>query len=104
MDTRLSAVADKLASVWAQYDMGNGVRTGAGARYTGDTVGWGGAPLIPSVTLYDAMVGYSIQNWDFSVDGKNLADKTYVSWCRYEGADCGYGERRNISGNVRYKF
>lgn len=103
-DTRLAAVAEKLASAWAQYDAGNGIRAGAGARYTSDTVGALGGPTVPSVTLYDAMVGYTLGSWDFSVDGKNLNDKIYVSWCRYEGADCGYGERRNITGNVRYKF
>ena len=103
-NSRLAAVAEQLASVWGKYDLGYGFRAGLGARYTSDNVGAGGEPTVPSVTLYDAMVGYAIDSWDFSVDAKNLADKTYVSWCRGAGRDCGYGERLNVTGNVRYKF
>ncbi|MET0378112.1 MAG: TonB-dependent siderophore receptor [Spongiibacteraceae bacterium] len=104
IDERLSAVAEKFGSVWTKYELANGFRFGLGLRYTGDTVGYGGSPVIDSVTQYDAMLGYAFGNWDFSLDGKNLGDEVYVSWCRYEGADCGYGERRTWSGNVRYKF
>jgi iron complex outermembrane receptor protein len=101
---RLSALAETLASAWGKYSFENGIRTGLGVRYTSDNVGANGGPLVPSVTLVDAMVGYTYASWDFSVEGKNLSDKTYVSWCRYDGGDCGYGERRVITGNVRYKF
>lgn len=101
---RPSAIAETLASTWAKYSFGNGFRTGLGGRYNGDVVGGGGAPSVPSVTLFDAMVGYEYGSWDFSVDGKNLSDKTYVSWCRANNSDCGYGERRVVMGNVRYKF
>ncbi|MGE0371953.1 MAG: TonB-dependent siderophore receptor [Gammaproteobacteria bacterium] len=105
---RLPFVAEKLASSWISYQFPRGVRAGIGARYTGDTLGFdlgsGPSPEVPSVTLYDAMVGYATGPWDFSVDAKNLADKTYISWCRYEGADCGYGERLQVSANARYRF
>ena len=101
---RLPYVAEEVASTWGKYELENGFRFGAGVRYSGDTVGGGGGPEISSVTLYDAMVGYTTGPWDFSVTGKNLADKEYVSWCRGEGLDCGYGERRVILGDVRYNF
>ncbi|HVL00418.1 MAG TPA: TonB-dependent siderophore receptor, partial [Dongiaceae bacterium] len=105
---RLTSTAEELASTWAKYNFANGLRAGLGARYTGDVVGAGETSHVPSVSLYDAMVGYEYANWDFSVDGKNLGDKTYVSWCRGTDAlgrgDCGYGERRIVLGNVRYKF
>lgn len=101
---RLPYVAEKQASLWGKYDFINGIRFGLGARYVGDNVGWGGSPVVPSVTLYDAMVGYRMGKWDFGLDAKNLTDEIYISWCRYEGADCGYGERRMISGNVKYLF
>ena len=101
---RLPYVAERLVSAWADYDFGNGWRTGLGARYTGDNVGWGGSPVVPSVTQYDAMVGYETGDWDFSLVVKNLTDETYVSWCRSAGTDCGYGEELTAQFNTRYKF
>lgn len=101
---RLPYVAEQQASWWNQLYLGSNWRFGAGVRYVGDNVGNGGGPVVPSVTLYDAMVGYTWGEWDFSVDAKNLADEEYISWCRYEGADCGYGERRTVLANARYRF
>ncbi|MBA4722331.1 MAG: TonB-dependent siderophore receptor [Alcanivorax sp.] len=105
---RLPFVAEEVASAWGKYEMENGLRFGAGVRYQGTTVGYdygnGVGPEVPSVTLYDAMIGYTTGPWDFTLTGKNLADKEYVSWCRGEGYDCGYGERRMILGDVRYRF
>jgi iron complex outermembrane receptor protein len=105
---RLPFVAETLASTWINYQFPRGFRAGFGARYTGDTLGFDlgsdPSPEVPSVTLYDAMVGYQTGPWDFTVDAKNLADKTYISWCRYEGADCGYGERLQVNANARYRF
>ncbi|SDO17115.1 TonB-dependent siderophore receptor [Vreelandella arcis] len=102
--TRLPFVAEEQASWWNRLYVGDNWRMGAGVRYVGDNVGSGGAPVVPSNTLYDAMVGYTLGEWDFSVDVKNLTDEEYVSWCRYDGADCGYGARRNVTANVRYQF
>ncbi len=59
---------------------------------------------MPSETLYAAMPGYSIEQWDFTLDAKNLTDEKFVSWCRSEGTDCGFRERRNVTANVRYRF
>lgn len=103
-DTRLPYVAEELVSWWNKLYLGNNWRVGAGIRYIGDNVGFGGEPEVPSETLYDAMLGYSYKNWDFILDARNLTDEEYVSWCRYQGGDCGYGERRNVSANVRYHF
>lgn len=106
---RLAFVAEKIVSWWNKLYIGNNWRVGAGIRYIGDNVGFdylgdGAGPTVPSETLYDAMLGYSYKNWDFILDAKNLTDEEYVSWCRGETYDCGYGERRNISANVRYHF
>lgn len=101
---RLPYVAEELVSWWNKLYIGNNWRVGAGIRYIGDNVGSGGEPTVPSETLYDAMLGYSYKNWDFILDAKNLTDEEYVSWCRSSGTDCGYGERRNVSANVRYHF
>ncbi|OMH33661.1 TonB-dependent siderophore receptor [Motiliproteus sp. MSK22-1] len=101
---RLPYVAEHQTSVWGSYLLGNNWRAGLGVRRTGSNVGWGGSPAIASVTLVDAMVGYEVGNWDFTLDVKNLTDKTYISWCRSSGADCGYGEKLNATLNARYKF
>lgn len=101
---RLPYVSERQASWWNQLYMGSHWRFGAGVRYVGDNVGSGGGPVVPSVTLYDAMVGYTWRDWDFSLDAKNLADEEYISWCRSKGADCGYGERRTVSANAKYRF
>lgn len=103
-DTRLPYVAEQVGSWWNNLFLGDAWRLGAGVRYIGDSVGSGGGPKIPAVTLYDASVSYAWNNWDVSVDGKNLADEEYISWCRSEGNDCGYGERRNLTANLRYRF
>lgn len=101
---RLSAVADRLVTWWNKVHIGDNWKLGAGVRYIGDNVGGGGQPVVPSETLYDAMIGYHVADWEFSVDAKNLTDEEYVSWCRGAGLDCGYGERRNITANARYHF
>lgn len=101
---RLPYVAEKQASLWSSYNFGNGFRAGLGIRHVGDNVGWGGAPIVDGVTLVDAMVGFETGNWDITADVKNLSDKTYVSWCRSNGTDCGYGEKLNATLNARYKF
>lgn len=101
---RLSAIAEKAASAWTQYHFASGWRVGLGARHIGDVTGNAGTPVLPSVSLMDAMVGYSSGPWDVRLDVKNVADKTYVSWCRGTNQDCGFGERLNAALNVRYRF
>ncbi|MCX4189832.1 TonB-dependent siderophore receptor [Methylophaga sp. OBS3] len=105
---RLPYVAEQIATWWNKLYLGNNWRVGAGIRYIGDNVGSdygaGAGPKIPSETLYDAMLGYSIDQWDFTLDAKNLTDEEFISWCRGDGFDCGYGERRNVTANVRYSF
>ncbi len=101
---RLSSVAEKAGSAWGQYLLGNGWRMGLGARYTGNVTGANSLPVVPSVTLYDAMIGYGVGKWDLRFDVKNLADKEYISWCRRQDGDCGYGERLNATLTARYRF
>lgn len=101
---RLSSIADKFGSVWGSYHFDNGVSLAFGARHTGTVTGANGTPEADAVTLYDARIGYTFGSWDFSLNGKNLSDKTYVSWCRSLNNDCGYGDQRSLIGDVRYHF
>lgn len=102
--TRLSSVAEETASLWGQYHLAGGWRVGLGGRYLGDVTGASGRPVVPSVTLYDAMVGYTTGPWAFRLNIQNLEDEEYVSWCRGVGQDCGYGARRNVLLTANYKF
>lgn len=102
--TRLSSVAEEAASAWAQYYLSGGWRVGLGGRYIGDVTGANGRPVVPSVTLYDAMVAYTTGPWAFRLNIQNLEDEEYVSWCRGVGQDCGYGARRNVLLTANYKF
>jgi iron complex outermembrane receptor protein len=102
--TRLSSVAEEAASVWAQYYLDGGWRVGLGGRYIGDVTGGNGRPIVPSVTLFDAMVGYTTGPWAYRLNIQNLEDEEYVSWCRGVGQDCGYGARRNVLLTASYKF
>lgn len=101
---RLASVPEKVASAWAQYLFASGWRTGLGGRHVGSVAGNGGQPVVPSVTLYDAMVGYTTGPVDLVLSVQNASDKAYVSWCRGPGQDCGYGERRNILLSANYRF
>lgn len=103
-DVPISALAEKTASVWGNYKFANGLRSGLGMRYQSESYGSGGSPEIPSVTLYDAMLGYTYGDWDFTVNAQNLTDEEYISWCRAANQDCGYGERRSIMVNAHYSF
>ncbi|WP_286237490.1 TonB-dependent siderophore receptor [Neptuniibacter halophilus] len=100
----LPYVAEKQASLWSTYNLSDHWRVGVGVRRVGSNVGWGGAPEVSGVTLYDAMVGFETGDWEFTADVKNLTDETYVSWCRSNGTDCGFGEKLNATLNARYKF
>ena len=77
---------------------------GLGVRHIGNVTGNAGVPVVPSVTLFDVMAGYTTGPWDFRFDVKNVADKQYVSWCRGLNQDCGYGDRLNASLTARYRF
>lgn len=101
---RLNSIAERTASAWTQYRFAGNWRAGLGARYIGTVTGAAGTPEVPSVTLYDAMIGYASGPWDVRFDVKNLADKTYVSWCRGLNRDCGYGDRLNANLTARYTF
>jgi iron complex outermembrane receptor protein len=101
---RLSSIAEKTASTWLQYHFDRGLRVGAGVRHVGNVTGANGRPELPSVTLFDAMVGYDLGAWDLHFSLRNLADKEYLSWCRGLNQDCGFGERRNALLTARYSF
>ena len=104
----ISAVPEEQASAWVTYrfaDQLAGLRVGLGARYTGTTYDGSDNALLEtdSYTLVDAMVGYEMENWFLSLNGRNLTDKEHLTSCLSRG-DCFAGESRTVTADVRYKF
>jgi len=104
---RFASIPENMASVWSKHRFSvagiPGFSVGAGVRYVGAS--WDGRDALktPSTTLFDAMVGYQYQNWDFSVNATNLEDETYYTTCLNRG-DCFTGNRRTVTGTVAYNF
>ena len=106
--TKLEAVPEEQASAWVTHRFANqltGFRVGLGARYVGTTYdGSDNRELeTDSFTLYDAMLGYELKNWFFSLNGRNITNKEHLNSCLARG-DCFAGEERTVSADVRYKF
>jgi len=75
---------------------------GAGVRYMSAFTD-GTAPQTPSVTLFDAMLGFDRGAWRYALNVQNLTDKVYVSTCLGRG-DCWWGTRRTVIASIRYRF
>lgn len=94
------------ASVWADYRFGDlglsGLKIGGGLRYVGSTTGFAYInTVVPSYTVFDAMLSYSTGPWKLSLNVTNLANKTYVSNCTYA---CFYGEARRAVATATYRW
>ncbi|GGC12778.1 ferric siderophore receptor [Oxalicibacterium flavum] len=94
------------AAVWADYNFGAWrvpqLRLATGLRYKGTTHASGISTPMPAYTLIDAMLGYQIDaHWDFSFNVSNLADKKFT-YCEF--AICRYGDERQVSANLLYRW
>lgn len=103
---RIASVPEHNASVWSQHDFSSileGLRAGAGVRYVGSS--WGGQDRVktPDVTLVDAMIAYTQDNWEASLNITNLEDKQYYATCLARG-DCFFGASRTVVGSFKYHF
>lgn len=109
-----ASIPETQASAWLSYRPQEGrlagFRVGLGLRYnSGNESGgfsfFGDEVKIetPSHTVADAMLGYQYENWDFTVNFRNLTDNDYFSTCLARG-DCFPGESRSIVGRVSMKF
>ncbi|MBB5884628.1 TonB-dependent siderophore receptor [Xanthomonas sp. LMG 8992] len=101
----LSAVSRHAAALWADYRFDSGIRLGLGARYTGANRGDLDAARaeVPAFALFDALLGYDRDRWNFALNVRNLADKTYLSNCdAYD--NCYYGEQRRVMATATYRW
>lgn len=103
----IAATPGQMASAWVSHRPNSGrlegFRWGAGVRYVGKS--WDGTDTIstPAYTLFDGMVGYAYEAWDFALNGRNLTDKYYVASAGSRG-DSFIGESRTIVFSARYSF
>lgn len=99
------------ASLWLDYAFDSGLNLGGGVRYTS----WlwadsANTAKIPEVTLVDLALRYDLARFDSALKGttlrlnvNNLLDETYVASC-YSTYACYYGEKRNVTATVSYKW
>ena len=91
------------ASAWLEYAFAgplSGVEAGFGVRYVGETEDAG--VVTPDVTLYDAMLAYEWNRYRVALNGRNLADKTYLVNCNAYA--CYYGSPRTIGLTLTAAF
>jgi iron complex outermembrane receptor protein len=106
LDEQLEALPRHQAAIWGtgRFALGAwpGFKFGLGVRYL-DAFRDGAAPTTPSVTLVDAMFGWSRGPWRAAVNVANVADKVYASTCLARG-DCFYGARRTVVGTLAHRW
>ncbi|CAK7258103.1 MULTISPECIES: TonB-dependent siderophore receptor [unclassified Shinella] len=101
-------------SLWANYTIEDGAAAGLGAglgmRYRGKVWGSSHEIEVPSYTLFDASLTYDfgiknpdLAGLDLTVSARNLFDKKYIATCSFwEG--CFYGEGRNVTATLKYRW
>jgi iron complex outermembrane receptor protein len=103
---KLDSVPETQASAWLGYKASGkleGLKSGFGIRYNGESYDGTDTYRTPSYTLADFMIGYEVNQWDFALNLRNLTDKSYYATCLGRG-DCFPGEERTIVGRVSYNF
>ena len=103
---RLASTPTHLASAWGTWRPGGdweGFKAGAGVRYVGSSFDGADNIKTPSYVLADAMIGFEAENWDVTLNARNLFDKKHVTTCLARG-DCFYGERRTVALKLTSKF
>ncbi|WP_353224625.1 TonB-dependent siderophore receptor [Salinisphaera hydrothermalis] len=102
---------DQLASLWVTYDFPKRISAGLGGHYVGKSYADGRNRLkVPDYAVADAMVKADLGAWSASLEGvslrvnaNNLFDRKYVASC-FGAQSCYYGEERNVTATVDYRF
>lgn len=108
-----ASIPESMMSVWVNYapESIQGLRTAVGTRYVGENSSTGlnvmtGQPMTVSTDAYqvfDVMLGYAMENWDFNLTITNLTDEDYLATCLSRG-DCYPGEARRANLRATYSF
>ena len=113
--TYFEAVPLNMASLWLLYEFQHGRMKGwglgGGVRYVGDTFNRLNTLELPEYTLVDAVLQYKTGAWEFALNGRNVFDEKYVSWCGDYVADdptlftrCRYGDARTVVARANYQW
>ena len=101
-------------STWLSYVPSNGIlqgfKSGIGMRYADENEsnlvvsGLGEFNVTTDgYTLFDAMIGYETEQWDLTMNMRNLTDEEYYGTCLVRG-DCFPGEERTVVARAAFKF
>jgi len=103
LGSQFDTVPKHLASGWVTWrPEGNiqGFKMGGGVRFVG--ANYYGGTRTPSYTLGDAMIGYETDDWDLTLNGRNITDRVYVTTAGYGS---GYwGQRRTVVLSLSRNF
>jgi catecholate siderophore receptor len=103
---------DYSATLWTQYSLSN-FTVGGGARYMGEQkrlvtnadAATTNMPVIPSYTVFDAMVAYAVnKNLNLRLNVYNLFDKEYINTMNNSGARVQLGLARSAMATAEIKF
>jgi iron complex outermembrane receptor protein len=104
---QLASIPKHSASAWAVHKLDTwglpGLRVGAGVRHIGSTADDQGNNAVPSVNLYDLLVGYDRGPWRLALNVTNLTDKAYIATCLSRG-DCWFGAQRRAVLSAAYRW
>ncbi|MDM0123308.1 TonB-dependent siderophore receptor [Variovorax arabinosiphilus] len=94
------------AALWVDYSFAQfglpQLTVGAGARYKGSTQASGIAMPMPAYTLLDAMLSYRIdRHWNLVANLTNLTNKKFT-YCEF--AICRYGDERQLTSTLTYRW
>jgi iron complex outermembrane recepter protein len=108
---RPTQVPEQTASLWADYTIQggalNGLGFGGGVRYLGSTFGDEANTLkVPDVTLFDAVIHYDWNRFQFAVNAQNVFDNEYIAsaFVRTGSPFAVAGQERTIIGSLRYRW
>lgn len=105
------SIPEKQFSSWLSYRPSEGALRGfkasLGVRYAGENesnmVSANARVVTDGRTLYDAMLGYEMEQWDLTLNLRNITNEEYYGTCLARG-DCFPGEERSAVARVAYKF
>jgi iron complex outermembrane recepter protein len=104
---RMPTVPEHMASLWLHYRFGYGPLIGfgfgGGVRYIGETFGNmanSADMIVPSYTLFDAVIDYEKDGWRLALNVRNVADETTLT-C---DSTCYYGPGRTFLASARKRW
>lgn len=98
-------VAEKQASLWADYFVSTALRVSGGVRYIGESqIDAQNTDTVPSYTLFDLALSYAFNDsYRLGFTVSNLGDKDYVGACS-DVDNCWLGAERSVELNLNAAF